>query len=74
MMTGKKRASVPETSIPEGDGVERSAGRRASLNPHTRDLIATRLRAMYDAVVQQPVPDRFADLVAKLESGEQADG
>ncbi|MCJ2089081.1 hypothetical protein MKK88_24295 [Methylobacterium sp. E-005] len=29
------------------------------------------LRAMYDTVTQQPVPDRFAELIAKLDSNER---
>lgn len=41
---------------------------RAALSEHTRNRLAVNLRAMYDNVVQQPVPDRFADLIARLDS------
>ena len=29
--------------------------------------IGDHLRAMYDGLIQQPVPDRFQDLIARLE-------
>lgn len=40
---------------------------RSGLGPQARKRIGTHLRAMYDSVVQQPVPDRFKDLVARLD-------
>ena len=44
-------------------------GARGGLSEHTRNRIAAQLRTMYDTVAQQPVPDRFAELIAKLDSG-----
>ncbi|MDH3031337.1 MULTISPECIES: NepR family anti-sigma factor [Methylobacterium] len=41
------------------------------LSDQTRNRIATQLRAMYDTVTQQPVPDRFAELIAKLDSADR---
>ncbi len=32
-----------------------------------QERIGTHLRAMYDDLMQQPVPDRFAELLGKLE-------
>lgn len=32
-----------------------------------QERIGTHLRAMYDDLMQQPVPDRFADLLGQLE-------
>lgn len=49
-------------------GPARDADR--SLNEFARTRLGTHLRAMYDAVVQQPVPDQFRDLIARLEAGE----
>ena len=40
------------------------------LSHHTQKRIGVHLRAMYDTIVQQPVPDRFRDLIAKLESAD----
>ncbi|MCJ2059301.1 hypothetical protein MKL09_22540 [Methylobacterium sp. J-048] len=44
---------------------------RGGLSDHTRNRLAAQLRAMYDTVAQQPVPDRFAELIAKLDSGDR---
>ncbi|NEU11519.1 anti-sigma factor [Methylobacterium sp. BTF04] len=38
------------------------------LSDHTQKRIGLHLRAMYDTIVQQPVPDRFRDLIAQLDS------
>ena len=40
---------------------------RVALSELTRNRLAVQLRAMYDTVAQQPVPDRFADLIARLD-------
>ena len=49
---------------------KRQAKGGAALSEFTRTRLATQLRAMYDTVAQQPVPDRFADLIAQLESAD----
>jgi Anti-sigma factor NepR len=36
--------------------------------PEIYDLIGQRLRTFYDEVAQQPVPDRFMDLLNQLEA------
>jgi hypothetical protein len=33
--------------------------------------IGDQLRAMYDGLMEQPVPDRFKDLLAKLEQSDE---
>jgi hypothetical protein len=33
-----------------------------------QERIGTHLRAMYDDLMQQPVPDRFAELLSRLET------
>lgn len=38
-----------------------------SAKPEVSDLIAHRLRKYYDSVAEQPVPDRFLDLLSQLE-------
>lgn len=40
-----------------------------TLDDFTRTRLGTHLRAMYEQVVQQPVPDRFRDLIARLDGG-----
>jgi Anti-sigma factor NepR len=36
--------------------------------PEVSELIGQRLRKFYDGISQQPVPDRFIDLLKKLEA------
>lgn len=44
---------------------------RGGLSEQTRNRLASQLRTMYDSMTQQPVPDRFAELIAKLDSSER---
>ncbi|AWN45520.1 hypothetical protein DK419_03625 [Methylobacterium terrae] len=45
-----------------GPGPEQPA-----LDRSVQGRIGSHLRAMYDELMQQPIPDRFADLIAELE-------
>jgi hypothetical protein len=57
----------------EGSAAPQSAdgsAARSGLSDHTRDRLAAQLRAMYDTIAQQPVPDRFAELIAKLDASD----
>lgn len=38
---------------------------------HSQDNIATNLRAMYAELVQQPLPDRFVELLAQLDQNQR---
>jgi hypothetical protein len=52
-------------------------GKQGGLNAEIQSRIGHQLRAMYDDVVRQGVPDRFADLIRKLDepqAGAAADG
>jgi hypothetical protein len=42
-------------------------GKQGSLNAEIQSRIGHQLRAMYDDVVRQGVPDRFAELIRKLD-------
>ena len=54
---------------PEGPPPKASAhSPQQGLSDHTQQRIGLHLRAMYDTIVQQPVPDRFRDLIAKLDA------
>jgi len=44
---------------------------KGGLNPEIQARIGHQLRAMYEDVVRQGVPDRFADLIRKLDTVEQ---
>ena len=52
--------------------VGRSAapGKQGGLNAEIQSRIGHQLRAMYDDVVRQGVPDRFAELIRKLDASE----
>jgi len=43
-------------------------GRQGGLNAEIQARIGHQLRAMYDDVVRQGVPERFADLIRKLDT------
>jgi hypothetical protein len=43
-------------------------GKPGGLNAEIQSRIGHQLRAMYDDVVRQGVPDRFADLIRKLDA------
>ena len=45
-----------------------------SLDKETQAKIGQQLRAMYDDVVRQGVPDRFSELLNRLERGEDKEG
>jgi hypothetical protein len=42
-------------------------GKQGGLNAEIQSRIGHQLRAMYDDVVRQGVPDRFAELIKKLD-------
>jgi hypothetical protein len=48
------------------DGVR--DGQDPGLDRPTQGRIGDQLRAMYDGLLNQPVPDRFVDLLKKLDS------
>ena len=64
---GKRTAQVfPESSL--SDELSPEPG----LDRAIQERIGDRLRAMYDDLVQQPVPDRFVELLNRLEKRNDA--
>ena len=49
------------------DQVSRSGASEPGLDRTIQSRIGDNLRAMYDDLLQQPVPDRFKDLLGQLE-------
>ena len=45
-------------------------GKQGGLNAEIQSRIGHQLRAMYDDVVRQGVPDRFAELIRKLDASD----
>lgn len=68
---GEMLSERSESDAPYDDPSRPESREAATLTPQIRDRIAVQLRAMYDSVASQPVPDRFADLIAKLDAAER---
>ncbi|MDQ0446616.1 NepR family anti-sigma factor [Methylobacterium aerolatum] len=64
-------AESPLRDLPD-PSAETSRSVRQGLSVQSRDRIANQLRAMYDTVANQPVPDRFAELIAKLDAADRS--
>jgi hypothetical protein len=54
---GLEMRDIPKT-LPDGNG---------TLNRDVQDVIGKQLRAMYDDLVNRAVPDRFTELLRKLD-------
>jgi hypothetical protein len=64
---GKRAAKlIPESSLSEELSSE------PGLDRVIQDRIGDHLRAMYDDLVRQPVPDRFVELLGRLEKRNDA--
>jgi hypothetical protein len=66
-MTDRK----PEKTVPDMQSVTTARTNSARLGRDVQKKIGQQLRAMYDDVVNQGVPDRFADLLRKLDEREE---
>jgi anti-sigma factor NepR-like protein len=70
--TGGWRVLMGEKTTPEqpsDPGVDDSVVKKRV--PDVKDHIARQLRALYDEVAGQPVPDRFMDLLNRLDEDSQ---
>ena len=64
-MTGEKGNKLARV-IPE-ESLDEKLASEPQLDKTSQKRIGDQLRAMYDELMQQPVPDRFKDLLEKLE-------
>ena len=64
MVDKKMPGQRPEVSSPEADGAAAPAGKRVA---NVKDHIGRQLRALYNEVASQPVPDRFMELLDRLD-------
>ncbi|WP_243375293.1 NepR family anti-sigma factor [Microvirga solisilvae] len=64
-MTGDKGNKLPR-ALPR-TSLDGTLGTRAKLDDGSQKRIGDQLRAMYDELMQQPVPDRFKDLLDQLD-------
>jgi hypothetical protein len=54
------------------DQIMKEVKKQGGLNAEIQSRIGHQLRAMYDDVVRQGVPDRFAELIRKLDGPQEA--
>lgn len=77
MSESRDTLGTASTGGPAG-GPERStegkSGAAARLGGEVENAIGRRLKAMYDDVLNEPVPDRFLELLAKLDRKEPPEG
>ena len=77
---GAARNVLNELGAGNGNLIDRTKGATVSGSDETSDLspadkkrmtdqIGRQLRGMYDGLLNQPVPDRFMELVGRLEKG-----
>lgn len=60
--------------VPAGESSgDRPSAMRGKLNDQSQQRIGNHLRALYDSVVQQPIPDRFRELIARLDDTPETD-
>ena len=71
-MGEKKALDFPEDNPDAGLDEERSEA-PAPLGEEVKDHIARQLKAIFDEVVNQPVPDRFLDLLNQLDKKTRED-
>ena len=65
----ERKPERPGTAMHQTDVMPRKSGARLGREVQTK--IGQQLRAMYDDVVKQGVPDRFNELLQQLDQGEQ---
>ena len=58
---------------PKGDASTRSRSRSPKVDSIIQDEIGAKLRQLYSNMVEEPVPDRFIELLKQLEQGKKRD-
>lgn len=66
----ERKTDRPGTAMHQTDVMPRKSGARLGREVQTK--IGQQLRAMYDDVVKQGVPDRFSELLQQLDKGDDA--
>lgn len=55
-----------------GEGQAKSIGKTMPEDPQPSDHISRMLRSMYGSIESEGIPDRFLDLLEKLDAAEKA--
>lgn len=74
--TGTKRQAVTRKmkDIEAMGGARREGPDRPRLAPPAQNALGRELKAMYDQIVSEPVPERFIRLLDQLECAESGEG
>ncbi len=72
-MTERKPPEKPQAMDPETKTTPVKRGKDASLGREVQAKIGQQLRAYYDGLIE-PTPDRFVDLLQKLDKTSQGKG
>lgn len=64
-MTGKKKAEKADADVEDQ--------KEQDVDPIVSTAIGKQLKRLYDEVAEEPVPDRFEDLLKQLEEQEQSE-
>lgn len=64
------KAGVEGSPDPARFAAKRDTVMPRGLSDQTQMRLGNHLRALYDGILQQPVPDRFRDLIARLDASE----
>jgi nitric oxide reductase activation protein len=64
-------APLPKDPAPETDEADRTA--EPALNPEIQHRLGALLRGMYEDLLDRPVPDRFLEIIRRLD-GSPEDG
>ena len=67
MTKGRKLAAVTSESAPSGHISSDDLTTEPTLDRNVQARIGDNLRAMYDELLRQPVPDRFKELIGELD-------
>ncbi len=72
-MNERKPSGPDKTMETASTRTKKPSSKPAKLSRDVQSRLGQQLRAMYDDVVGQGVPDRFAELLNQLDAGENKD-
>ena len=73
-MADRESKKMESTGTILKKGAKLAQGSRGERGANANDLIGQKLRAYYDEMAKQPVPDRFSALLRELEEKTKKDG
>ena len=68
-----RRSSNSNMKKPKGDSPSRPRSRGLKVDGIIQDEIGAKLRQLYSSMVEEPVPERFIELLKRLEEGRETE-